>query len=366
MDKAPGPARAALRFPGGAFGAPSAPAFARLTGPPMLPLSIVVPCYNEQDVLAETAKRLLALRSRLIAAGKISEGSRIVFVDDGSRDRTWPMIEALAASGLPVVGLKLSRNSGHQNALLAGLFAAPGEAIVSVDADLQDDTDAIESMVDHYRQGCDIVYGVRSSRETDTVFKRASAGGFYRLMELLGAQTVRDHADYRLLSRRAIEALREYGETNLYLRGIIPLLGFRSATVEYARRARIAGESKYPLRRMLSLALNAVTSFSVVPLRLISAIGVLVFLASLFVLAWTLWVALFTGRAVPGWASITLPIYFLGGIQLLSLGVIGEYLGRLYIEAKRRPRYFIERIVDGAPSAAGAAGPGPGALNQRS
>jgi len=318
----------------------------------MTVLSIVVPCYNEQEALPETCRQLLALRSRLIASGRIADDSRVVFVDDGSRDRTWAMIEEYAASGLPVMGVKLSRNRGHQNALLAGLFAARGDAIVSVDADLQDDIEAIGTMVDHYLEGCDVVYGVRSSRDTDTVFKRQTARGFYWLMERLGAQTVRDHADYRLLSRRAVEALREYGETNLYLRGIIPLLGFRSATVHYARQARVAGESKYPLRRMISLALNAVTSFSVVPLRLISAIGILVFLASLFVLAWTLWVALFTERAVPGWASITLPIYFLGGIQLLSLGVIGEYLGKLYVEAKRRPRYFIERIVEGSPSRA--------------
>jgi len=315
----------------------------------MTVLSIVVPCYNEQEALPETSRQLLALRSRLVAAGKITDESRLVLVDDGSRDRTWAMIEEYAASGLPVVGLKLSRNRGHQNALLAGLFAARGDAIVSVDADLQDDVNAIEAMVDHYRQGCDVVYGVRSSRQTDTAFKRLTARGFYWLMQRLGAQTVRDHADYRLMSRRAIEALREYGETNLYLRGIIPLLGFRSATVEYARQARIAGESKYPLRRMMSLALNAITSFSIVPLRLISAIGFLVFVASLFVLAWTLWVALFTDRALPGWASITLPIYFLGGIQLLSLGVIGEYLGKLYVEAKRRPRYVVEQIVEGQP-----------------
>ncbi len=333
----------------------------------MTVLSIVVPCYNEQEALPETTRQLLALRGRLVAAGKIADDSRIVLVDDGSRDRTWTMIEEYAASGLPVVGVKLSRNRGHQNALLAGLFAARGDAVVSVDADLQDDINAIEAMVDHYRQGCDVVYGVRSSRQTDTIFKRLTARSFYWLMERLGAQTVRDHADYRLLSRRAIEALREYGETNLYLRGIIPLLGFRSAIVEYARQARIAGESKYPLRRMISLALNAVTSFSVVPLRLISAIGFLVFLASLFVLAWTLWVAIFTNRAVPGWASITLPIYFLGGIQLLALGVIGEYLGKLYVETKRRPRYFIERIVE-APARPERSGRGPieGALIRES
>lgn len=332
----------------------------------MTVLSIVVPCYNEQEALPETSRQLLALRSRLVAAGKIADDSRVVFVDDGSRDRTWAMIEEYAAAGLPVAGVKLSRNRGHQNALLAGLFAARGDAIVSVDADLQDDIEAIEAMVDHYLLGCDVVYGVRSSRDTDTVFKRQTARGFYWLMERLGAQTVPDHADYRLLSRRAIEALREYGETNLYLRGIIPLLGFRSARVEYARQARIAGESKYPLRRMLSLALNAVTSFSVVPLRLISAIGILVFVASLFVLGWTLWVALFTNRAVPGWASITLPIYFLGGVQLLALGVIGEYLGKLYVEAKRRPRYFIERIVEGGPAAAEPRPRGEAALRRES
>jgi glycosyltransferase involved in cell wall biosynthesis len=290
---------------------------------------------------------LLALRKRLVAADKISHDSRIVFVDDGSRVRRWAMIEEYAAGGWPVTGVKLSRNRGHQNALLAGLFSARGDAVVSVDADLQDDIEAIEAMVDLYRQGCDIVYGVRSSRQADSLFKRLTARGFYWLMERLGAQTVRDHADYRLLSQRAIDALREYGESNLYLRGIIPLLGFRSATVEYARRARIAGESKYPLRRMISLALNAVTSFSTVPLRLISAIGFLVFIGSVMALLWTLWVALFTNRAVPGWASITLPIYFLGGVQLLALGVIGEYLGKLYAEAKRRPRYFVERVVEG-------------------
>lgn len=332
----------------------------------MTVLSIVVPCYNEQEALPETMRQLLALRSRLVAAGKIAEASRLVLVDDGSRDRTWPMIEEYAASGLPVMGVKLSRNRGHQNALLAGLFSARGDAIVSIDADLQDDVNAIEAMVDHYRQGCDVVYGVRSSRAADTAFKRRTARGFYWLMERLGAQTVRDHADYRLLSRRAVEALREYGESNLYLRGIIPLLGFRSATVQYARQARIAGESKYPLRRMISLALNAVTSFSIVPLRLISAMGLLVFAASLIVLAWTLWVALFTDRAVPGWASITLPIYFLGGVQLLSLGVIGEYLGKLYVEAKRRPRYFIERVVEGQAAAAAPPPSGEATVRQRS
>jgi glycosyltransferase involved in cell wall biosynthesis len=255
------------------------------------------------------------------------------------------MIESYAAQGLPVVGLKLSRNRGHQNALLAGLFSAAGDAIVSIDADLQDNLDAVETMLDRYHEGYDIVFGVRSRRETDTPLKRISAQVFYRLMELLGAQTIHNHADYRLMSRRAVEALKQFGEVNLYLRGIIPLIGFRSTSVEYVRAARFAGESKYPLRRMLSLALDAVTSFSVVPLRMISALGLLVSFGATLVSIWALWAALFTDRVVPGWASTVLPIYFLGGVQLLSLGVIGEYVGKLYMESKHRPRYFIEKTA---------------------
>lgn len=311
----------------------------------MTALAIVVPCFNEQDVLPETAKRLTALIERLVDAGKIDAESRIHFVDDGSRDGTWPLIEGYAAQGMPVVGLKLSRNRGHQNALLAGLFAARGDAVISIDADLQDDISAIETMVDRFHEGCEIVYGVRRDRRSDTLFKRCSARAFYRVMAWLGAQTIGNHADYRLMSRRAIDALKQFGETNLYLRGIIPLLGYRSEVVEYDRAPRFAGQSKYPLRRMLSLALNAVTSFSVVPLRVISLLGLLVSLGTMVVSAWVLWVALFTDLGVPGWASTVLPIYFLGGVQLLSLGVIGEYVGKIYIEAKGRPRYFIERIV---------------------
>lgn len=311
----------------------------------MTALAIVVPCFNEQDVLPETAKRLTALIERLVDAGKIDAASRIHFVDDGSRDGTWPLIEGYAAQGMPVIGLKLSRNRGHQNALLAGLFAARGDAVISIDADLQDDISAIETMVDRFHEGCEIVYGVRRDRRSDTLFKRCSARAFYRVMAWLGAQTIGNHADYRLMSRRAIDALKQFGETNLYLRGIIPLLGYRSEVIEYDRAPRFAGQSKYPLRRMLSLALNAVTSFSVVPLRVISLLGLLVSLGTMVVSAWVLWVALFTDLGVPGWASTVLPIYFLGGVQLLSLGVIGEYVGKIYIEAKGRPRYFIERIV---------------------
>ena len=311
----------------------------------MIALALVVPCYNEQEVLPETVDRLTALLARLVEAGQIDAGSRIYLVDDGSRDGTWSLIEGYAAQRMPVVGLKLSRNRGHQNALLAGLFAARGDAIVSIDADLQDDIAIIETMLDRFRQGCDVVYGVRRQRGADTLFKRCTANGFYRVMGWMGAQTIANHADYRLMSRRAIEALKQFGESNLYLRGIIPMLGYRSAIVEYDRSARFAGQSKYPLRRMISLALNAVTSFSVVPLRTISLLGLLVSLGTMVVSVWVLWVALFSSRAVPGWASTVLPIYFLGGVQLLSLGVIGEYVGKLYIEAKGRPRYFVEQVV---------------------
>jgi glycosyltransferase involved in cell wall biosynthesis len=249
------------------------------------------------------------------------------------------LIESYVEQGLPVVGVKLSRNRGHQNALLAGLFAADGEAIVSVDADLQDDLGAIEKMFDHFETGCDVVYGVRRRRDSDSFLKRTTAEAFYRLMNWFGAETVFNHADYRLLSRRAVDALKDYREVNLFLRGIVPLIGFRSAIVEYDRVARFAGESKYPLRRMISLSLNAITSFSITPLRIISATGLIVSSASALLGLWVLGVALFTDRTVAGWASTVLPIYFLGGIQLLSLGVIGEYIGKIYMETKARPRF---------------------------
>jgi len=311
----------------------------------MTRLAIVVPCYNEREVLPEACARLTALLERLHRAGKITADSRAYLVDDGSTDTTWSLIAGFVSAGLPVVGIKLSRNRGHQNAVLAGLFCAAGDAVVSVDADLQDDLEAIEKMLDQLRDGCEIVYGVRKRRHTDSVFKRLTAESFYRLLAVLGAQTVFNHADYRLMSRRAVEALREFREVNLYLRGIVPLIGFRSAIVEYERSARYAGESKYPLKKMLALALDAVTSFSIVPLRLISLLGLLVFAGSMAVTIWALWVALFTDDAIPGWASVVLPMYFLGGVQLLALGVIGEYLGKLYVETKSRPRYFIEQVI---------------------
>jgi glycosyltransferase involved in cell wall biosynthesis len=307
-------------------------------------LSIVVPCYNEQDVLPESAARLVALLDRLREVHQLSAASRIYLIDDGSRDATWRLIEALVERGLPVVGVKLSRNRGHQNALLAGLFAADGDAIVSVDADLQDDLNAIEQMLVRYRQGCDVVYGVRRSRDVDSWAKRSTAQAFYRLMDWLGAESVYNHADYRLLSRRTVEALKSYREVNLFLRGIVPLIGYRSEIVEYDRRARFAGESKYPLGKMLSLSIDAITSFSVTPLRAISVVGLIVSCVSALLGLWVLFVALFTDLAIAGWASTVLPIYFLGGIQLVSLGVIGEYIGKIYLETKDRPRFFVELI----------------------
>lgn len=312
------------------------------TAPPSL--SIVVPCYNEAEVLPETLRRLEALVRRLAAAGRISAASRIFFVDDGSRDETWALITRAADEGRPVVGVKLSRNRGHQTALLAGIEAADGDAIVSIDADLQDDVEAIDAMLAKFEQGADIVYGVRRSRSGDTAFKRRTARGFYRLLAALGVESVSDHADFRLMSRRAVAALGEYREVNLYLRGMIPLLGFAADTVLYDRQERFAGESKYPLRRMVALALDAVTSFSVLPLRLISVLGLLVSLATLALALWILLAAVTRAQLVPGWASTVLPIYFLGGVQLIGIGIIGEYVGKLYLEAKRRPRYFIDRI----------------------
>jgi glycosyltransferase involved in cell wall biosynthesis len=307
-------------------------------------LSIVVPCFNEEAVLPETLKRLSALLNQFVADGRASEESRLVLVDDGSRDRTWQMITDATERQLPVVGVKLSRNRGHQVALLAGLAMAEGEAIVSVDADLQDDLGAIEKMLTEYEAGAEVVYGVRSRRDTDTFFKRGTARLFYRLMRFMGAETIEDHADYRLLSRRAVESLMQFREVNLYLRGVIPLLGFKTAIVRYERQARFAGESKYPLRKMLALAVDAITSFSVMPLRLIGMLGLIVSGIAAALGSWILISAWIGFKGVPGWASTVLPIYFFGGIQLVGIGVIGEYVGKIYLETKDRPRYFIEAI----------------------
>lgn len=307
-------------------------------------IGIVVPCFNEEQVLPETVQRLRDFLAHLAASGKTSESSRIYLIDDGSTDSTWTLIESLA-HGYPMVsGIKLSHNQGHQQALLAGLFTADGDALISIDADLQDDVEAIEKMVDSYIDGHDVVYGVRENRSSDTLFKRLSAESYYRLLRLMGIDAVFNHADYRLLSRRAVEFLSEFSERNVFLRGIIPLIGLPSAKVFYSRQERFAGQTKYPFRKMLSLALEGITSFSTVPLRVITLLGLLVFVVSGCFGLWGLYIAL-TARAVPGWASTVVPIYFLGSIQLLSVGVIGEYLGKIYLEVKRRPRYSIEKII---------------------
>lgn len=308
-------------------------------------LSIVVPCYNEEQILSETTRQLSNLFQTLIDQNKISVHSRVYFIDDGSLDRTWELIEDLAKTHPLVHGIKLSRNRGHQNALLAGLLTAEGEAIISIDADLQDDLNAIRTMIYHYNCGYDIVYGIRDSRDTDTFFKKFTAQAYYHLLNKMGVDIVFNHADYRLMNRRVIEALREFGEVNLFLRGIIPQLGFTHAYVYYDRAERLAGESKYPLKKMLALAWQGITSFSDIPLRYITVLGLLVSLISFIISGWAIYVRLFTQDALPGWASTVLPIYFLGGVQLLCLGIIGEYLAKVYYETKRRPRYIIDKII---------------------
>ena len=312
-------------------------------------LYVVVPCYKEEEVLPETAKRLKAKLTALIAQGKISPRSRILFVNDGSKDRTWPIIEELHARDRIFSGVNLSRNRGHQNALLAGLMTAVQHAdlMVSMDADLQDDIDAMDKMIDAYHEGYDVVYGVRASRKTDSFFKRFTAESFYKLMKAMGVDIVFNHADYRLMSRRAVEGLADFREVNLFLRGIVPQIGYAWTTVEYDRAKRFAGESKYPLKKMLSFAFDGITSFSVKPMRLILFLGAVIFALSLVVLVWAL-IARLNGRAVSGWTSLMCSIWMIGGIQLLSLGVIGEYIGKIYAETKARPRFIIERVLDDA------------------
>jgi glycosyltransferase involved in cell wall biosynthesis len=311
----------------------------------MFTLSIVVPCYNEQAVLPETARRLAGLVRELVAKRKIGERSNIYFIDDGSSDRTWALIESLARDDAIVRGLKLSRNRGHQNALLAGLFNADGDAVITVDADLQDDLGAIEQMIDAHASGAEIVYGVRKRRTADSYFKRFTAEGYYRLLDAMGVEVVFNHADYRLMGRRAIEALRAFPEVDMFLRGIVPQLGFRAAAVQYDRAARYAGESKYTFGKMLAFAIQGVTSFSAAPLRMITVLGLAISGLSFAVTLWALWIRFVADAAVPGWASTVVPMYFLGGIQLLCIGIIGEYLAKIYLEAKRRPRFIIEKSV---------------------
>lgn len=313
-----------------------------LAHPPVL--SLVLPCYNEQEVLPETTARLQAMLARLKASGEIAEGSAIYYVDDGSRDRTWEMIHDYAERNADVCGIKLSRNRGHQNALLCGLLTAPGDILISLDADLQDDLEAIPQMILRYREGSEIVFGVRRKRTKDTFFKRFSAESYYKFLAMMGVQIVYNHADYRLMSRRAVESLRGYDETHLFLRGLVPQLGYKGAIVEFDRAERFAGESKYPLTKMLSLAWQGVTSFSAYPLRLITGIGMMISVISLVMAAWAVLTKLFTNNALPGWASTVIPMYFLGGVQLLSLGIIGEYVAKIFESSKKRPRFHVESL----------------------
>ncbi|MBQ7051520.1 MAG: glycosyltransferase family 2 protein [Clostridia bacterium] len=311
-------------------------------------LYIVVPCYKEQEVLPETSKRLRAKLIELREAGKISDKSRVMFVNDGSSDNTWPMIAELHEKEPEFFsGVNLSRNRGHQNALLAGLMTAVNYAdmIVSMDADLQDDVNAVDGMVDAYHEGFEVVYGVRSKRDTDTFFKRFTAEGFYKVMKALGVDIVFNHADYRLMSRRAVEGLAEFSEVNLFLRGIVPQIGYKWTTVTYERAERFAGESKYPLKKMLAFAADGITSFSVKPIRLVFSAGVIVFLVSLVMLLYAL-ISKLMGSTTAGWTSLMGSIWLIGGIQLLSLGIVGEYIGKIYNETKRRPRFIIERVLN--------------------
>ena len=310
-------------------------------------LYIVVPCYKEEAVLPETSRRLKEKLRALEKAGHIAPDSRVLFVDDGSSDRTWELIAQLHEEDETFSGLKLSRNRGHQNALLAGLAHAAEHAdvIISMDADLQDDIGAVDRMLEKYRDGCEVVYGVRSSREKDTFFKRATAQGFYRFMQMMGVDIVYNHADYRLLSRRAAQALMSFTEVNLFLRGLVPLVGFKSDVVTYERGERFAGESKYPLKKMIAFALDGITSFSIKPIRMILTLGVIILIISVLMLIYSL-VSKLWGSTVSGWTSLVCSIWALGGIQMISLGVIGEYIGKIYNETKRRPRFIVETVLD--------------------
>ena len=311
-------------------------------------LYIVIPCYNEQEVLPITAPMFLNKIKQLAAGGKISDGSRVMFVNDGSKDKTWDIISELAGKDEHYIGISQSRNRGHQNAVLAGLMEAKDKCdiTISIDCDGQDDINAMDKMVDEYLNGCEVVYGVRSSRETDTFFKRTTAQGFYKFLSAMGAEVVYNHADYRLISAKVLNEFANFKEVNLFLRGMIPLVGFKSTSVEYARAERIAGESHYPLKKMIALAVDGITSLSVKPLRLITSFGVLVALVSFIGCLWALITAL-CGNAVQGWASTTCIVCFVSGVQLICIGIIGEYIGKIYMETKQRPRYIIsERTWD--------------------
>lgn len=314
----------------------------------MCKIYLAIPCYNEEEVLPETSRQLKEKMTALMASGKISEESRVVFINDGSKDKTWEIISQLHEQDKLFQGIKLSRNRGHQNALLAGLMTLREkcDAVISLDADLQDDINAIDAMVDKFsNEGCDIVYGVRSARKTDTFFKKTTAEGFYKIMAKMGVETVYNHADYRLMSRRALEGLSEFGEVNLFLRGIVPMVGYKSDVVYYERNERFAGESKYPLKKMLAFATEGITSLSIKPIRFITTMGMLIFGVSILMLIYFL-IRHFTGHTVTGWTSIAVSVWAIGGLQLLAIGIIGEYIGKIYLETKNRPRFIIETYLD--------------------
>ena len=310
-------------------------------------LYLVVPCYNEEEVLPITSKAVKEKMNNLITAGRISDKSRIMFVDDGSKDRTWELIEELHQSDSIFTGVKLSHNRGHQNALLAGLMTAKeyADILVSMDADLQDDIGAIDGFLDKRAEGCEIVYGVRSSRKTDTKFKRWTAETYYKVLAKMGVEITYNHADYRLMSKRAVEALAEYKEVNLFLRGIVKMIGFKSDTVEYERNVRAAGESKYPLKKMLAFAFEGITSLSIKPIRFITSLGILIFGVSIIMLIYFL-ITYIVGNVVAGWSTVVISIWAIGGLQLLSIGIIGEYIGKIYLETKARPKFTIETNLE--------------------
>lgn len=309
-------------------------------------LYVIVPCYNEEAVLSATAAALKTKMEKLVSEGKIHRDSRVVFVNDGSKDRTWEIIKNLHETDPLFLGICLAGNKGHQNALLAGLMTAKDicDMTISMDADMQDDIEAMDEMLERYEEGCEIVYGVRCSRGTDTIFKRMSAEGFYKVLKVLGADIVYNHADYRLMSRRALEGLSEFTEVNLFLRGLVPMIGYQTAQVQYERKKRAAGESKYPLKKMVSFAFEGITSLSTKPLRMITLLGFFIFAFSILIGFYSL-IRHFTGNTVVGWTSIVLSIWCVGGLLLLSIGMVGEYVGKIYLEAKGRPRYLIQEFL---------------------
>lgn len=309
-------------------------------------LYIVVPCYNEEAVLPETQKELGDKLNSMIETGAISEESRIVFVDDGSKDRTWELIEKYHRENSKIGGVKLAHNRGHQFAVLAGLMTVKDlcDMAITMDADLQDDIDVVDKFVEKYKEGCEVVYGVRNSRATDTFFKKTTAEGFYKIMQAMGVDIVFNHADYRLMSKTVLDALSEYKEVNLFLRGIVPLIGYKSDIVEYARKERFAGESKYPLKKMLAFAIDGITSFSIKPIRMITTLGVGALGVSALMILWFI-IGAVRGNTVSGWATIVVSIWLFGGLILLGLGVVGEYIGKIYMEAKGRPRFRVEKFL---------------------